>query len=381
MNIKKIDEEAIIQFNVFKEEFKKPQNKRKRAISDKKTKKILAKTLDFAVPDVKIDEMNELWRKQDELIEKYLDDYQPLISDITHLNGNNSVDIIYNYNPGKAVKKVINSMFYRYDLHGLTDTLSAIRESNRSLFRQLISLPANISIGIGMMLYARMQSKYMCSRIMGVYDILIEQNAYDLKNELLHKGTIMIFPDNIRNLGREKLVDLEDLELYVLLHENIHDKQRSITSDDERSDAINNIVLLKEIKKMGGVKRKGYELLTKYFAHKLLKKYDDSLMAYMCTLEGHATHCSDLLGEEVIDDFDEFSNKLDKSGIWREIRLQLYGMGKKMQQYKKGKKFFKQLDEYGGIDWVNLPLINLPDSMSEIENPERYIDRVEGRYI
>lgn len=90
----------------------------------------------------------------------------------------------------------------------------------------------------------------------------------------------------------------------------------------------------------------------------------------MTVLEGHAEFFSNTIAAKILSGF-----KIQRRDWLLRWFDKLYG-GLPEDPYQTGAKFIEYLYKKGGSSLANLPLEIYPESMEEIKNPEKYIERV-----
>ncbi|EUA24242.1 hydrolase family protein [Mycobacterium xenopi 3993] len=100
-------------------------------------------------------------------------------------------------------------------------------------------------------------------------------------------------------------------------------------------------------------------------------------------LEGHADHVMDAVGPRVVPSVDTIRRRFDERRHRKQPPLQrllraLLGIDTKLKQYTRGKAFVDQVVSRVGMQqfntiWSGPETLPLP---AEIENPQRWIDRV-----
>ena len=107
--------------------------------------------------------------------------------------------------------------------------------------------------------------------------------------------------------------------------------------------------------------------------------------ALMSLLEGYSNHVMNDAGERLLPGFaklhDRFERRNEARGAMERAIMRLTGLDLKMEQYAAGERFVTQVLAARDRSFLNQVWEgpdNLPD-LGEIRNPQRWIDRIEGR--
>lgn len=199
----------------------------------------------------------------------------------------------------------------------------------------IILLPVMIFFAIFLYLLMKLVLKELSKRILGQYDIA-DKTSFPT-------GRINIISPNIQRVAEKMGYNLETLEKYVVLHEEVHDTQA------------HNFPLNEKRKELMGKVLNGD------------KSAEEELEAFMMVIEGHAEFFSEKIAAEILPGF-----KFERTEQGA-IKNKLLGFDKMQRRYTTGSRFIEALYLMGGSQLANLPLKNPPKSMEEVENPETYL--------
>jgi coenzyme F420 biosynthesis associated uncharacterized protein len=233
---------------------------------------------------------------------------------------------------------------------------------------------------------------FMGARVLGQYDqALISVEARD--------GRLLFVEENIRTTATALGVPLEPFRTWIALHETTHafefeahpwlrpwlaerlERQLTLFSRSASSlgrDAIRGIG--RALRNPGS----GEHWLERLMGSEQLQLFRQT-QAVMSLLEGFSDYVMDEVGRELVPDVERISARFHerrerRSALERAI-LRLTGMDLKLEQYKKGERFVREIADQRGREALDR-LWDGPDSLphpTEIDRPGLWIERVLDR--
>ncbi len=216
------------------------------------------------------------------------------------------------------------------------------------------------------------------------------------------RGELLLVYPNVIAAERQLRVPPQDFRLWVCLHEVTHRVQftanpwlpdymsRTLTVvTDGRGDDVAEVLgrlagLVKDRRRApAGAGTAGVLDVLRAVVSPDQRDALDKLLVLGTLLEGHADHVMDAVGPSVVPSVQVIRRRFDDRRHRRQPPLQrllraLLGVDAKLSQYTRGRAFVDEVVKRVGMDrfntvWVNPDTLPLPD---EIENPQRWIDRV-----
>jgi len=227
--------------------------------------------------------------------------------------------------------------------------------ANFSLKKSLLAiplLPLIFPLMIILSLRQRILLTELSKMILGQHD--------SLRQTSFSSGEIRVVIPNIQKIAEDTDCRVEDLERFVIIHEEVHNLQASNFSLRQKRKELAARFLKDIVSMISTGKNTGRINHTK-----------DELEALMTAIEGHAEFFSKKIAEVLLPDF-KFRRRT--FGLLRNIKNRILGLSQK--RYSDGAKFIEYLYLRGGSSLANLPLKINPISLEEIKNPEEYLKRI-----
>ncbi|MFW0109299.1 zinc-dependent metalloprotease [Rothia sp. P13129] len=233
---------------------------------------------------------------------------------------------------------------------------------------------------------------YLSTRVLGQYEPYAARAGYGASG-----GRLMLVAPNILALEEELHLDPEDFRLWVCLHEQTHRVQfaaapwldeyilqlvHRLSSDlGSNTEELFGRVIHTAKTSLGhstSSQSEANSLALNDSAHKTLSE----VTAVMSLLEGHANVVMDSIDASVVPSIktirQRFNRRSQTHTFFHKIVQKLFGMERKLQQYKDGQKFVQYIVDAQGMDRFNMMWErpeNLPTEQ-EIHHPQQWIDRM-----
>ena len=249
----------------------------------------------------------------------------------------------------------------------------------RGLTRGLITAQLGMVIG------------YLARGVLGQFDLGLPRPENGGK-------LYIVYPNLLKAEARMRLVP-QDFRLWITLHEVTHAIEfaanpwikrylRELIEEYFRSISLRLEEMgmrlrpreLGDLRKLNEIIRQGGLMSVVHTPQQ--RELLSRIQAFMSLVEGYSNFIMDLVGEEIIPSFKEMSGAFrrrreSKSGAERFVERML-GFDLKLQQYKVGERFCKEVAERRGLDFLNLAWRSEEDLPhgEEIRNPSLWIDRM-----
>ena len=232
---------------------------------------------------------------------------------------------------------------------------------------------------------------YLARKVLGQYDISL------LGREPLTPGKLYFVEPNIRALGQTLEVPLDELRLWIALHEATHAHEFEVNPwvrsflnshlenyirsllDDLRTSGSSGLLGPFGTRLLDNV-RDGRSLLESLMTPDQRRVLSE-LQALMSLAEGYCNHVMNHIGRVLMPHFDEIHRRVEQRqrqrGRAEELFLRLTGLKMKMEQYRLGEQFATRVAQERGMPFLNRAWSareHLPTE-EEIREPERWIAR------
>jgi coenzyme F420 biosynthesis associated uncharacterized protein len=233
---------------------------------------------------------------------------------------------------------------------------------------------------------------FMGARVLGQYDqALISVETRD--------GRLLFVEENIRTTAGALGVPLDDFRTWIALHETTHafefeahpwlrpwlaerlERQLGLFSRSASSlgrDAMKG--LGRALRNPGG----GEHWIERLMGSEQLQLFRET-QAVMSLLEGFSDYVMDEVGRDLVPDVEaisaRFHERRERRSTFERAILRLTGMDLKLEQYRKGERFVREIADQRGPDALDR-LWDGPDNLprpGEIDQPGRWIERVLDR--
>ena len=297
----------------------------------------------------------------------YLKEVREFSDEIIQLKSNPKIRI-EEYESGK--KCLFDAAMDFIQISGLCDYAEVFRMNvnplRPKLIKRLILAPFLAPYGKIDSFLLKKGLVYLSKRMLGQYDANVLLSPFITPVAI--QGKIRVVSSNIRNVAEESKCEVEDVERYVITHEEIHDRQtfNFPEIEIERRRLAKRLLLAYMISEYGGIKE-----VPASKAKAIKNDAMERLKVLSCVLEGHADFFSKKIGEKMTPNF----SLKRKYNLLTRLKLKLYRLEEKMEEYELGFKFIKHLYEKGGAELANLPLKFYPLSGKELTNPDLYLKR------
>lgn len=195
--------------------------------------------------------------------------------------------------------------------------------------------------------FFKMKLGLMSGMIMGQCDFLEKMPTAD--------GEIRIVVPNIRKYAASNRIDPGLYEQSVVLHEDIHNLTLRNSELTKRENELLAVIYSEDGERGDAA--------------------GEELEAILTAIEGHADFFTGMISKELLNF--EHCAKVSGPAEWilAGCEKKLFGLGKIVERYEKGRGFIKYLYSKDPAA-VNLVLSDPPKTMAEIENPSAYLQRV-----
>ncbi|SPM30162.1 zinc-dependent metalloprotease [Mycobacterium terramassiliense] len=237
---------------------------------------------------------------------------------------------------------------------------------------------------------------FVSSGILGQYD------PFARSQEATKDGSLLLVYPNVIAVERQLRVEPSDFRLWVCLHEVTHRVQFTANPwlSDYMSEALGLLTqdvgedvgqvaarLAEFVRNRGAAESDGGASgiigLVRAVQSEPQREALDQLLVLGTLLEGHADHVMDAVGPVVVPSVAIIRRRFDERRHRKQPPLQrvlraLLGLDAKLSQYTRGKAFVDHVVGRVGMQRFNT-VWSGPDTLplpSEIENPQRWIDRV-----
>ena len=195
----------------------------------------------------------------------------------------------------------------------------------------------------------------LAPRILGQFDV------FHALGDPAGQGRLLLVAPNIHGIGHKLGLDQEDFWLWVCLHEETHRAQYG------RAPWMAGYLAGLLHTAMTG-------------SHREVDAATDAITALMSVVEGHADVVMDQVGPKVIPTLRtiraRFDNRREGGPGLARILGKLLGMEKKMQQYREGAAFCREVQASVGIDGFNR-VFDAPDRLPDLRDLRRPAGGVE----
>lgn len=246
-----------------------------------------------------------------------------------------------------------------------------------------------ISAQLGMLL------GYLSQRVLGQYDIAL------LGREPLRDGQLYFVEPNIRGLQQQLGLSGGDFPMWVALHETTHAfefeahpwlrghfnrlLQDYLAELEPEVDRLSRTLGPAGIAELFEQMRRGGSWLLWALSPRQREIFDQ-MQALMCIVEGYSNLVMKQVGRRILPTFDLIEARIAQRQAERpaveRFFARLTGLDLKMEQYRLGERFAEAVVRARGHDfllrvWERAE--NLP-TLAEIEHPQRWIARMEGKH-
>ncbi len=268
---------------------------------------------------------------------------------------------------------------YGKSLHKLEEERKRPLRMGRGLTRGLLTAQLGILMG------------YLARGVLGQFDLGLPRPEDGGK-------LYIVYPNLLKAEGKMRLVP-RDFRLWITLHEVTHAFEfaanpwlrqylRSLMEGYFESISLRLEEMgmrlrpqqLRDLRKLNEIIRQGGLISVVHTPEQ--RELLSRIQTFMSLVEGYSNLIMDLVGREIIPSFKEMSaafrrRRDSKSGAARLVEKML-GFDLKLQQYRVGERFCKEVAEKKGLDFLNLAWgseESLPDG-EEIRDPSLWIERM-----
>jgi len=232
---------------------------------------------------------------------------------------------------------------------------------------------------------------FMGARVLGQYDLaLMSVEARD--------GRLLFVEENIRGTAAALGLPLDPFRTWIALHETTHAfefeahpwlrpwlaerLERQLVLFGRNASTLGRDALRSLGRTLRGTAG-GEHWMERLMGPEQLALFRDT-QAVMSLLEGFSDYVMDEVGRDLVPEVDRisarFHERRDRRSAFERAILRLTGMDLKMEQYKKGERFVREIADRRGRGALNR-LWDGPDSLprhGEIDTPGLWIERVLG---
>ena len=236
---------------------------------------------------------------------------------------------------------------------------------------------------------------FLSRRVLGQYDIpILEPDGA--------RPAIYFVDQNVRALARKAGLDIEDLRLWVALHESTHAFQfrvgeppwlREHTAGLMRAYLREAVRSLRQSGRLGARIRERMRRLSRddfrTSSVMRLALTDEQaeilgrIQALMTLMEGYSNHVMHATGARIIDDYERLASRMKvreaSRGAAFRVISRLLGLDMKLEQYRVGEAFVDAVVRKRGLDFMNRVWdgpAGVP-TLAETRDPAAWIERME----
>ncbi|MCW2545636.1 MAG: hypothetical protein JWN96_96, partial [Mycobacterium sp.] len=207
---------------------------------------------------------------------------------------------------------------------------------------------------------------YLSSKVLGQYEVF---GADETGADLPAGGRLLLVAPNIADIERRLDVPQRDFRLWVCLHEQTHRLQftavpwlrdhleHELTAFAEVTDLDPQALASRAKAAIGAARRRESVSIVELMQTPEQRVVLDRLQAIMTLLEGHADQVMDAVGPVVVPSVKQIRERFERrrdggSALDRVIR-KLLGLDLKMQQYRQGGAFVREVVDRVGVRGFN----------------------------
>jgi coenzyme F420 biosynthesis associated uncharacterized protein len=234
---------------------------------------------------------------------------------------------------------------------------------------------------------------YLASKVLGQYEVF---GAGAGRDDIPASGRLLLVAPNIADAERRLDVSERDFRMWVCLHEQTHRVQftavpwlrahleRELAAFAEVTDLDPAAMTARLKSALAAARRREKASLVELLQTPEQRLVLDRLQAVMTLLEGHADQVMDAVGPTVVPSVKTIRDRFEKrrdgiSPIDRVIR-RLLGLDLKMQQYRQGGAFVREVVDKVGVSGFNT-VWESPETLptrAELTAPQSWLTRVLG---
>jgi coenzyme F420 biosynthesis associated uncharacterized protein len=234
---------------------------------------------------------------------------------------------------------------------------------------------------------------YLSSKVLGQYEVF---GADETGADLPAGGRLLLVAPNIADIERRLDVPQRDFRLWVCLHEQTHRLQftavpwlrdhleHELTTFAEVTDLDPQALVSRAKAAIGAARRRESVSIVELMQTPEQRVVLDRLQAIMTLLEGHADQVMDAVGPVVVPSVKQIRERFERrrdggSALDRAIR-KLLGLDLKMQQYRQGGAFVREVVDRVGVRGFNT-VWESPQTLptrAELAAPDAWLTRVLG---
>jgi coenzyme F420 biosynthesis associated uncharacterized protein len=234
---------------------------------------------------------------------------------------------------------------------------------------------------------------YLSNKVLGQYEVF---GADETGADLPAGGRLLLVAPNIADLERRLDVPHRDFRLWVCLHEQTHRLQftavpwlrghleSELAKFAEVTDLDPQALASRAKAAIGAARKRETTSIVEMLQTPEQRVVLDRLQAIMTLLEGHADQVMDAVGPAVVPSVELIRQRFDRrrdggSALDRVVR-KLLGLDLKMQQYRQGGAFVREVVDHVGVRGFNT-VWESPQTLptrAELAAPEAWLTRVLG---
>jgi coenzyme F420 biosynthesis associated uncharacterized protein len=234
---------------------------------------------------------------------------------------------------------------------------------------------------------------YLSSKVLGQYEVF---GADESGGDLPAGGRLLLVAPNIADVERRLDVPPRDFRMWVCLHEQTHRLQftavpwlrghleSELATFAEVSDLDPQALASRARAAIGAARRRESVSIVELMQTPEQRVVLDRLQAIMTLLEGHADQVMDAVGPTVVPSVKQIRKRFEQrrdggSPLDRAVR-KLLGLDLKMQQYRQGGAFVREVVDKVGVRGFNT-VWESPQTLptrAELASPEAWLTRVLG---
>lgn len=233
---------------------------------------------------------------------------------------------------------------------------------------------------------------YLARRVLGQYDLAL------LGREPITNGKLYYVEPNIRAVERTLSLPPEQFRMWLALHETTHafefeshpwvrthfnalltEYMEFLKQDAEQLKQ--GVKGLKVFIQRARSQDSGAGSWIEAVMTPKQRELFNQMQAMMCVIEGYSNHVMNIVGRDLLPNYDGIARKFERRQRERTTSEQLFarltGLDVKMEQYRLGEAFVNQVVEQRGHDAIK-QMWSGPDalpSMEEIREPARWLNR------
>jgi coenzyme F420 biosynthesis associated uncharacterized protein len=234
---------------------------------------------------------------------------------------------------------------------------------------------------------------YLSNKVLGQYEVF---GADETGADLPAGGRLLLVAPNIADVERRLDVPHRDFRMWVCLHEQTHRLQftavpwlrghleSELASFAEVTDLDPQALATRARAAIGAVRKRETTSLVEMMQTPEQRVVLDRLQAIMTLLEGHADQVMDAVGPAVVPSVElireRFERRRDGSSALDRAVRKLLGLDMKMQQYRQGGAFVREVVDHVGVRGFNT-VWESPQTLptrAELAAPEAWLTRVLG---